>query len=61
MMINGKPTHYDVAVQTSTDQSRGPHDPSHPKGSAEFLIMAMAFWTGSEDFLQGNHIGLERA
>jgi hypothetical protein len=61
MVINGEPTHHDVAVEAPMHQSRGPHDPSHPKGSSEFLIMAMAFWTGSEDFLQGDHIGLERA
>jgi hypothetical protein len=61
MVINREPAHNDVAVQATTHQSGGPHDPSHPKGSAEFLIMASAIWTCSEDFLQSDHVGLERA
>jgi hypothetical protein len=61
MVINGEPAHDDVAVQAATHQSRGAHDPPHSKGSAKFLIMAVALGTSSEDFLQGDHVGLKRA
>jgi hypothetical protein len=61
MVLNREPAHHDVAVQAATHQSRGTHDPSHPQGCADFLIMAMALWTSSKDFLQGDHVGLKRA